>query len=108
MMRTGNGRNGGISVLLEEDRHYLERLVGLYHNYGEDVGSAEMQRIAGGMLERLHSGALGREDYAWLLARVRNQMEAVAGMGDPEDPERKAFLDKCGAIAARLAAMEAH
>ena len=76
-------------MLLEEDRHYLERLVGLYHNYGEDVGSAEMQRIAGGMLERLHSGALGGEDYAWLLARVRNQMEAVAGMGDPEDPERQ-------------------
>ena len=91
-------------MLLEEDQRYLERLGGLYYNYGEDVGSAEMQRIAGGMLERLRGNALGEEDYAWLLARVRNQMETVAGMGDPEDPDRKAFLDKCGAIAARLTA----
>lgn len=91
-------------MLLEEDQRYLERLVGLYYNYGEDVGSAEMQRIAGGMLERLRGNALGEEDYAWLLARVRNQMETVAGMGDPEDPDRKAFLDKCGAITARLTA----
>ena len=91
-------------MLLEEDQRYLERLVGLYYNYGEDVGSAEMQRIAGGMLERLRGNVLGEEDYAWLLARVRNQMETVAGMGDPEDPDRKAFLDKCGAIAARLTA----
>ena len=91
-------------MLLEEDQRYLERLVGLYYNYGEDVGSAEMQRIAGGMLERLRGNALGEEDYAWLLARVRNQMETVAGMGDPEDPDRKAFLDTCGAIAARLTA----
>ena len=91
-------------MLLEEDKRYLERLVGLYQNYGEDVGSAEMQCIAGGMLERLRTGALTGEDYGWLHARLCNQMETVAGMGDMEDPDRRSFLEKCGAIAGRLAA----
>lgn len=90
-------------MLTEGDLRYLEGLVGLYRDYGEDVGSAEMGRITGGLLERLQAGTPTAADCAWLLERLRGRMDTARTAGDPGDPALQAFLEKCRGIAGRLA-----